>query len=175
MRQRIRAQAGFSLIELMIAIVLLAVGLLSLAQLQVTAMQTNTHSAGMIGANTLAQQVAEEIMSFPAEIADPDKPRVTTTGGGDFLRTAVNNAPFLYLRGGVASPNYANWTGGGATGGAGNSNYQVTYTAVPDYTNRGVAAGNHLVCRIDIRVRDLSETRFRNFVDVTLYKNWIVP
>ena len=39
-----KMQAGFTLVELLIAIVILAVGLLGLVQLQMTAIKTNSQS-----------------------------------------------------------------------------------------------------------------------------------
>jgi type IV pilus assembly protein PilV len=44
MKREKSGQAGFSLIELLVAIVILAVGLLGLAELQVTAIRANSHS-----------------------------------------------------------------------------------------------------------------------------------
>lgn len=172
MRQRMTSQAGFSLIELMIAIVILAVGLLGLAQLQVTAMQTTTHSAGTVGANALAQRIIEEIMSFP-----PDATLVTTAGGQPFLGTAVANLPLIYRdsRRPVGNIDYSNVmiTNDQLAAGAGQmtaGNYQVVYTTTPNYT--GQAATDPQVCRIVITITDRTETKFRNQLNFTAFKNW---
>ncbi len=65
MRKKMTSQAGFTLVELLIAVVLLAVGLLGLAQLQVTAIQANSHSEGLIAANALGQEILEELVARP--------------------------------------------------------------------------------------------------------------
>lgn len=164
MRQRMTSRKGFTLVELMIAVVILAIGLLGLAQLQVTAMQATTHSSGMVGANALAQRVAEEIMSFP-----PDPEEITTVGGQPFLSTAAANALLIYndSRSDVVV-DHSNVL----IAGSGAGRYQVTYTTNPDYTGMAALGDPIRVCRIDIRVTDLSETRARNFLDLTIFKNW---
>ena len=63
------AQSGFSLIELLIAVVILAIGLLGLAELQISAIKTNTQSDSITVANGLAQKVVEEIAAMGANDA----------------------------------------------------------------------------------------------------------
>ena len=58
-------QSGFSLIEMMVAIMILAVGLLGLAQLQITAIQGNSKVGSLMAANAVAQTALEEVMSIP--------------------------------------------------------------------------------------------------------------
>lgn len=174
MQQRMTSQLGFSLVELMIAIALLAFGLLGLAQLQVTAMRTTTHSAGMLGANALGQRIVEEIMSFP-----PDAAEITNAAGQPFLSTTTNSSPLIYQdsRRPVAQRvvNYSNVMivndqlvsgAGQATAG----NYQVSYTTTPNYTNQ--PAGEPQVCMVDITVTDRTESKFRNQVNFRVFKNW---
>ena len=92
MRQRQRAQAGFSLVELLVAVVILAVGLLGLAELQITAMKTNAKSEGVMAAAAIAQGVIEQVaaMDEAAPLFDsdqlsyqpwPEGATVTTVGG----------------------------------------------------------------------------------------------
>ena len=68
------SQSGFSLIELLVAVVILAVGLLGLAQLQVTAIKVNSQSMTSTTARALAQKVVETVdlgsVEFPG-IEDP--------------------------------------------------------------------------------------------------------
>ena len=74
MRQRQRSQAGFSLVELLVAILILAVGLLGLAELQVSTMKANAQGDSIMVANHLAQKVIEEISAAPG-----NDPRLVTT------------------------------------------------------------------------------------------------
>lgn len=62
MLQHKSPQSGFSLVELLVAVAIMAIGLLGLAQLQVTAIQTNAHSSGLVAANALAQSAIEDIV-----------------------------------------------------------------------------------------------------------------
>lgn len=108
MKSYVSSQQGFSLVELLVAIVILAVGLLGLSGLQVSAMKTNSKSEGILAANSLAQMVIEEVMSLPGSdplfdvaIADepwPESP-FTVAGGGTFNVTYDVVTPY----GGIAN------------------------------------------------------------------------
>ena len=98
MRQSKSAQAGFSLVELLVAVVILAVGLLGLAELQVTAMRANSQSESMVAASALAQELLEEIAAM-----DPANPT---------LDAIINNAtwagsPFTLAGGGTYDVTYS--------------------------------------------------------------------
>jgi len=91
-------QAGFTLVELLVAVVILAIGLLGLAQLQVTAIKANSQSATITAANAIAQKIVEEIAAMPADRAIfdapsagtwPDTPLVTVAGAGTYAVTYV--------------------------------------------------------------------------------------
>jgi len=82
-----QSQAGFTLVELLVAVVILAVGLLGLAQLQVTAIKTNSQSATKTAATSLAQQAIEQVMSW-----DADDPRLDADGTGTFTSVTVAGA-----------------------------------------------------------------------------------
>ena len=75
MRQRKSVQAGFSLVELLVAVVILAVGLLGLAELQVSTIKANAQSDSLTVAAHLAQKVVEEISAAPGNDA-----RLVATG-----------------------------------------------------------------------------------------------
>jgi prepilin-type N-terminal cleavage/methylation domain-containing protein len=63
-------EKGFSLIELMIAVVVLGVALLALAQMQISALHTNFSARDMTVATTLAQDKIEELQGIVFD--DPD-------------------------------------------------------------------------------------------------------
>ena len=71
-------QSGFSLIELLVAVVILAIGLLGLAQLQVTAIKTNAQSTTSTAATAIAQSVVEEIAAMGADDPMFDGPTAST-------------------------------------------------------------------------------------------------
>lgn len=74
-------QSGFTLVELLVAVVILAVGLLGLAQLQVTAIKTNSQSATITAANAIAQKVVEEVAAMAADHVMFDAPGTGTWPG----------------------------------------------------------------------------------------------
>jgi prepilin-type N-terminal cleavage/methylation domain-containing protein len=60
-----RNEEGFSLIEVMVAIVILTVGLLSLAQMMVVATNSNNLSGRMTSCSTIAKEQLERIKAAP--------------------------------------------------------------------------------------------------------------
>ncbi|WP_305045114.1 type IV pilus modification PilV family protein [Geoalkalibacter sp.] len=58
---------GFSLIEMLAAVTVLAVGLLALAGLQMTAIRTNSHAANLTEATALAQAAVERIQALDGD------------------------------------------------------------------------------------------------------------
>ncbi len=89
MMERQSAQSGFSLVELLIAIVILAVGLLGLAELQITATKVNAQSESILAASSIAQEVIEEIAALDSDDAMFDVP-VANANTDNFL--SVNDA-----------------------------------------------------------------------------------
>ena len=89
-----KMQAGFTLVELLVAVVILAIGLLGLVQLQVTAIKTNSQSMTSTASKALAQKVVEEFAAMDAD--DPLfvdgatgtwGPTYQTEGGGTYTVT----------------------------------------------------------------------------------------
>lgn len=92
-------QSGFSLIEMLVAVVILAVGLLGLAQLQITAMKANSQSASSMAAAGLAQRAIEKIMAWP-----PDDPNLDATGTGTLDSVTVAGAGTYTITWSVETP-----------------------------------------------------------------------
>jgi type IV pilus assembly protein PilV len=61
----LKRSEGFTLLEVMIALVILAVGLLGLAALQLTSVKSNAFSSEMTYATMTAQQFAEFLKDLP--------------------------------------------------------------------------------------------------------------
>jgi type IV pilus assembly protein PilV len=94
----LRTEKGFSLIEVMIALVLLAIGLLAFAGLEVTAIRNATYSKDYARANTYAQQLIEVMkgtdwasVSAGSDTLEGKFTRTwtVTTPAGDIKRIAV--------------------------------------------------------------------------------------
>ena len=99
------AQSGFSLIELLVAVVILAVGLLGLMELQFTAMRANNKGEGILTAASLAQEVIEQVTALD--------------GSDDMFHDPTGN-------------DYP-WGGSGEVTAADGSSFQVTYDLETDY------------------------------------------
>ncbi|MBE0595778.1 MAG: prepilin-type N-terminal cleavage/methylation domain-containing protein [Desulfuromonadales bacterium] len=66
MRKQITSsQAGFTLVEILIAMTIFAFGMLAVATLQITALTGNSAARGVTEANALAQNKLEELQSIP--------------------------------------------------------------------------------------------------------------
>ena len=78
---------GFSLLELLIALTILAVGLLAMAGLQATAIKGNSHGNAMSQAINLAEDRIEEIRNMDySTISYAPNPNVETDLKGYFTR-----------------------------------------------------------------------------------------
>ena len=106
MRTHNNSQGGFTLVELLVAITILAVGLLSIAGMQIVAIKTNMSSSSMSAGSALASGVLEGFMARdPGDIilrtAVPEASPVTlwtgrvVEGAGTFTATywLATNAP----------------------------------------------------------------------------------
>lgn len=177
MRRRIKAQAGFTLVELLIAVVIMAIGLLGLAQLQITSMRSTSHTSSNLGANALAQRIIAEISSFPSDPA-----QIVTAGGVPFLSTQVVNDPenpnpanvliFTDIRPtGLGQRNYSDEIAPGVvnpdTFFEGVGRFRVTYGLTPNFQPN--------LSLITITVENRTETRGRRFFTARTVKFWRVP
>jgi type IV pilus assembly protein PilV len=69
---------GFSLLEVLIAMVILSSGLIALASMQIVAIQINTSASQLTRATTLVQDKIEELMALP--FGHPDLSDATPVG-----------------------------------------------------------------------------------------------
>ena len=75
-------EKGFSLLEVLISIVVLSIGLLGVANMQVVAIRINDNANQMTQATTITQDKVEELMALPfnaAALADATPPGEFTT------------------------------------------------------------------------------------------------
>jgi type IV pilus assembly protein PilV len=74
-------EKGFTLIEVLVAIVMLSLGLLGLGRMHIAAIQVNTIASRLTQGTTLAQDKAEQLMALPydhpmlADHTDPPNPQ----------------------------------------------------------------------------------------------------
>ena len=136
------AEDGVTLIELMIAIIVLGVGLLGIAQLFVVATMGNAFSVNTSEALVDAQRCLEGYRSIAIQagglgVADPRLVSGTVTGTGE----TANSPAFEEATGGFNSEKYFenvwvfDWNGDLVVG-TGARNYTVSPSAPPDYDGR---------------------------------------
>jgi type IV pilus assembly protein PilV len=124
-----RKYQGFTLIEVMIAMVILAVGLLSLMTMQIVSIRANAFSSEMTYASMLAQSRLEQIrnMSYtsinPGTVTDTVPASASTKGMAYAVETKVeDNLPATDMKTITLT---INWTGTPA-GSAGGSTVNFT-------------------------------------------------
>ncbi len=112
MKRLLRTQHGFTMVEMLIAILLMTVGLLAVLTMQDVAINANSISMRLTVATSLAQEVLEDILSWKF-----DDPRITTTAANVVYKWPPNSsAPSISVPGaGSYSATYTT-TVGPATG-----------------------------------------------------------
>lgn len=137
------AQSGFSLVELLVAVVILAVGLLGLAELQITAMRGNSKSGSVMSSMAVAQTAIEEIMAVKSQNHYLHDTMLTIAANHvNWPEDPEIAAHRSMLSGGVVDVN-----------GDGRNDYSVTFISVPD------AAGDD-VTRVTVEVVSLGVMGF---------------
>jgi type IV pilus assembly protein PilV len=94
-KSQVSTEDGFTLIELMITLVILSIGLVALAGLQVSAIKGNTFSKRMTAAVSIANQKLEQIKDTAyANILSESSTQITQSNM-TFTRqvTVTNNSP----------------------------------------------------------------------------------
>jgi type IV pilus assembly protein PilV len=92
MRNRFLKQNGFTLVELLVAITIFAIGLLGVAGMQVTALRENSSSHTRTATTALASGIMEEIRQWNAE--DPRLAVSSTNNEWSF-----DGEPTIYIDG----------------------------------------------------------------------------
>jgi type IV pilus modification protein PilV len=85
---------GFTLVELMVALVVFAVGILAVGQLQVTSIRYNSHAQRMSEATMLAQSQMEELMSIDYDTVAAE----TATAGSYLIKWQVDDDPVAEIK-----------------------------------------------------------------------------
>ena len=157
-------EQGFSLIEMMIAMVILAVGLGSLTVLFVTAMNTNLKSKGDTGATMAAQAILEQIAAQPAAqgsaaIVVTDcagtQYKVATDGGAPNPAGTGSGATLVPQTPGSANAGYPGEVDWSAAAPSAATAAAVGY-AIPQFADCGTAGGARVNYEIRWNVKQLT-------------------
>jgi type IV pilus assembly protein PilV len=84
---RLREKKGFTLLEVLITMVIFAIGLLGLASMQVMAIKGNSFGQQMTAASTLAQNQLEEMRRNLGAFTSGENDTVTDQNGVTYTRT----------------------------------------------------------------------------------------
>jgi type IV pilus assembly protein PilV len=94
MQQSIGPNAGFTLVESMLALAIMSVGLLALAGLQITALRGNALSRSMTTAVSIAEQRLEQLKNTPYSDIQAEAATQITASNLHFTRqVTVTNGP----------------------------------------------------------------------------------
>mgnify|MGYP001571854805 FL=1 len=104
----IKQENGFSLLEVLIALVILAIGLLAIAQMQITAIKGNAYGSEMTSASSLASNTLERLMALPytdvAPLTVPPPDASSTSVAASIVGGTLD--PLGAIEGGINNQNY---------------------------------------------------------------------
>ncbi|HJX04050.1 MAG TPA: type IV pilus modification protein PilV [Dehalococcoidia bacterium] len=119
----LKKNAGFTLIEVMIALVILAVGLLALATMQIVSVRSNAFSTEMTYATMLAQSRLEQIRNTsydnvtPGTVNENVSASASTKGMAYIVqRIVADNTPAADMKTVTLTINWTGSPAGSATG-----------------------------------------------------------
>jgi type IV pilus assembly protein PilV len=98
--RRLELRDGFSLIEVMVSLVILAIGVLALTELQFTVTKGNSSSSTMMMAISLAEQKMESLKKASYTTIQSEPPTAVTASGGTYTRQVIvtSNQPMLNVK-----------------------------------------------------------------------------
>lgn len=102
----VQNEAGFSLVELMIAMTIFAIGLLATASMQITALKSNAGAHKRTTINAAAAGVMEEILTWAPDDARLDVTDPTVAYSWDFDPTTTQIDPLIVQGGGTFTAKY---------------------------------------------------------------------
>lgn len=77
-----RNHSGFTLVEVLVTVVVVSIGLLGLAGLQISGLRANMSSEARSKATLLASDIIERMRANPVGVTDNDYANITTAGAG---------------------------------------------------------------------------------------------
>ena len=109
----IEGDQGFTLVELLIALTIFAVGLLALASMQITAVKEGSHANRLTQEAAVAQGIMEKVRSW-----SPSSPQLlsSTASPQNWIFSSNNSAVYVDPTGGNFTATYT--VGAGVAGGA---------------------------------------------------------
>lgn len=103
---------GFTLVELLVALTLMTVGILSMVQMQIVAIRSNSIANRLSVATSLAQEVMDDIQSWNIDAPPvngaftPAAPAYTTTAAYPRLGSAMNMTSVTFPDSGTYTATY---------------------------------------------------------------------
>ena len=86
-----RFEAGFSLVEILVGVSILAIGMLAVAQMQITAIQGMDQSIGGTAGMNIARQQLERVINMDYDFEND--PLQIPVGGGNLIDSDTTNNP----------------------------------------------------------------------------------